>query len=460
MRKRKPEELKVSGIEWIGKIPNNWGLKKLKFVSIPQTSNVDKKSKKNQIAVELCNYTDVYYNEFIKNDIEFMKATATNDQIEKFKLEVCDVIITKDSESPDDIAVPALVKESKQNLICGYHLAQIKPNTNKIIGEYLFRLFQSDLYSEEFGNRANGITRYGLGTYELKNIDVVLPPKPEQRAIATFLDRKTQAIDRLIEKKQQLIEKLKEKRQALITQAVTKGLNPGAPMKDSGIEWLGEIPEHWEVKKLKHISNPRTSNVDKKSKDDQVAVELCNYTDVYYNEFISNDIEFMKATATNDQIEKFQLELGDVIITKDSESPDDIAVPALVKETKDNLICGYHLAQIRPKAYHIKGEYLFRLFQSNLYREEFGNRSSGITRYGLGTNDLKNVEIILPPVSEQIEITNHINNFCNKTANIIEREEKLNLKLKEYRQSLISAAVTGKIDVRDEVKETVIQEAL
>lgn len=110
--------------------------------------------------------------------------------------------------------------------------------------------------------------------------------------------------------------------------------------KDSGIEWIGEIPEGWEVKKLKYIGAARPSNIDKKNKNNEESVFLCNYVDVYNNEFISSDLTFMKATATEEQIQKFILEKGDVIATKDSEMPDDIANPALVIENFDNVVCG------------------------------------------------------------------------------------------------------------------------
>ncbi len=118
--------------------------------------------------------------------------------------------------------------------------------------------------------------------------------------------------------------------------------------KSSGIDWIGDIPEHWEAKKLKFVATVQSSNVDKKSFPDETSVSLCNYVDVYKNDFINDSISFMEATATEREIEKFILNEGDVLITKDSETPDDIANPALVKKDFENVICGYHLAQIKP----------------------------------------------------------------------------------------------------------------
>jgi len=142
----------------------------------------------------------------------------------------------------------------------------------------------------------------GLSREDAYFYDVPICSFEEQLSIAAFLDRETARIDALIEKKKKLIELLKEKRTALITRAVTKGLNQEVKMKPSGIEWLGEIPEHWEVKRLKGLSQIITSNVDKKSYDDEIQVLLCNYTDVYNNEIIDINSDFMIATANREEI--------------------------------------------------------------------------------------------------------------------------------------------------------------
>jgi type I restriction enzyme, S subunit len=124
--------------------------------------------------------------------------------------------------------------------------------------------------------------------------------------------------------------------------------NPYPKYKDSGVEWLGQIPEHWEVRRLKTIASIELSNVDKKSIEGQIPVKLCNYLDVYNNEKILQNIPFMKATATEEQVKRLSLKQGDVLVTKDSESWTDIAVPSIVAEPLRGVLCGYHLAMIRP----------------------------------------------------------------------------------------------------------------
>jgi len=141
--------------------------------------------------------------------------------------------------------------------------------------------------------------------------------------------------------------------------------------KDSGVEWLGEVPKQWELKRLKELAKIQNSNVDKKSHENEISVRLCNYVDVYKNEFINSSLDFMQATADESEIKRFTITKRNVLITKDSETCDDIAVPVLATQTLEGVVCGYHLAQIRTKEKMLLGSYLFRLFQSKSYGFRF-----------------------------------------------------------------------------------------
>lgn len=235
-------------------LPSHWKLRRLKFIATVQLSNVDKKTVEGEEAVRLCNYVDVYKNDFISPDMDFMEATASERQIRDFRLRAGDVLITKDSEAWNDIAVPALVASDLDGVLCGYHLAHIRPKPEVMSGGFLFRAFAAEGIADQFRVAANGITRFGIGKDEITGALFPVPPLAEQHAIADFLDRRTAQIDGVIAKKQRMIDLLHEKRQALISEAVTKGLDPDVPTKDSGIEWLGRVPKHWEVKKLKHLT--------------------------------------------------------------------------------------------------------------------------------------------------------------------------------------------------------------
>jgi type I restriction enzyme S subunit len=150
--------------------------------------------------------------------------------------------------------------------------------------------------------------------------------------------------------------------------------------KPSGINWLRSVPEHWDVKRLKMSANYWVSNVNKVPSEEELPVRLCNYTDVYYNDHIKPDMGLMETTATADEIRRFGLQVGDVLITKDSEEWNDIAVLALVVETSHDLVCGYHLAIIRPDKSKLDSHFLLRVLQSTAVNQQFQIASEGVTR--------------------------------------------------------------------------------
>jgi len=215
------------------------------------------------------------------------------------------------------------------------------------------------------------------------------------------------------------------------------------------VEWLGEVPEHWEVKRLKHIADVRLSNVDKHTVEGQKVVRLCNYLDVYNNRHITSKIDFMSATASDEQITRLSVRKDDVIITKDSEDPSDIGIPALVAEDIFGLVCGYHLAILRPTT--SKGEYLHYLLQSIFVRSAFEIEATGMTRYALGKYSIENLTFALPHQSEQTSIVSFLDRETSRIDTLISEAKKFIELLQEYRSSLITAVVTGKIDVREVV---------
>ena len=204
---------------------------------------------------------------------------------------------------------------------------------------------------------------------------------------------------------------------------MTAGLQPYPAMKDSGVEWLGEVPAHWGVTRLGNAAAMRVSNVDKHTKDDECAIRLCNYTDVYNNDRIRAGMTFMSATATTDEIERFRLRTGDVLITKDSEAWNDIGVPALVESTEDDIVSGYHLALLRPNAERVDGGYLFYVLLSQSVAEQFHVQTNGVTRYGLTQNVIKTVRLPLAPLPEQAAIVRFLDYIDRRIQRYIRAKE-------------------------------------
>ncbi len=228
--------------------------------------------------------------------------------------------------------------------------------------------------------------------------------------------------------KSHLLGLLAEKRRAVITHTVTCGLNSDVSLRNSGLERLEKIPSHWKILPIKYLANLELSNVDKLSVEGQQEVSLCNYVDVYKNERITSKIEFMRATATDEQIKRLSLKKSDVLLTKDSETPDDIGVPAFVPEKLENVVCGYHLALLRPNPKLILGEFLFRAIEAETTKSYYFSEAVGMTRYGLDKSAIANTPIPYPSIEEQSKIVK----FINKQLSIIDKLVNSIAENKEY----------------------------
>src|SRR6266852_1517545 len=212
-------------LDWQGHLPSSWAVIPLKAAARCFVSNVDKISSEDELPVRLCNYTDVYNNEFITPQLELMPSTATPGEIARFRLQENDVVITKDSESWDDIAVPALVIKASEDLVCGYHLAIIRPDPKRLLGRFLFRCLQSRSLRLPLELASTGVTRFGLPKQEIGKLKLPIPPLELQQNIVAYLDVETTQIDSLVSEKQQMLFLLQEKRAVVEAQTVILGIN-------------------------------------------------------------------------------------------------------------------------------------------------------------------------------------------------------------------------------------------
>ena len=446
MKRRVYPEHTPTRLESLDGVPKHWSIRKLKHVASVQFSSVDKNTAEGEQPVRLCNYIDVYHNEYISPELEFMEATASPNEIEAFGLKKGDVLVTKDSESWDDIAVPAYVRSDLRGVICGYHLAQVHPDPERVDGEYLFRAFRACAINHQFRIAATGITRYGLGKYWLDNALFPVPPLKEQRVIASFLDRETAKIDALVAKKERLIELLQEKRAAVISQAVTKGLDPDVPMKDSGIEWLGKIPAHWEVKRLKYVTSMNRETLPEETNPDYEMryVDIGNVNSV--GQIVDTE-EIRFETAPSRARRKVQK--GDTII---STVRTYLKAIAYIEEQSGNLIVSTGFAVLSP-AQEVLSKFLWRFVQSTQFVGAVVANSEGVGYPAITPSRLGCLLICIPPVKQQEIIADYLDRESAKIDAFIAKVREGIEKLKEYRTALISAAVTGKIDVRGEISD-------
>jgi len=435
---------KDSAIEWLGEIPAKWEVKRLKTIALIHLSNVDKKTEEGEEPIQLCNYIDVYYHEKITNDLEFMSATATANQIRKFSLRKNDVLITKDSESWTDIAVSSVIIEDLPGVICGYHLAHIRPS-DVCFGPFLSYAFNAIGPRDQFQIAANGITRFGLGGNAISSGLFMMPSIGEQRSIAAFLDRETARIDALVEKNERLIELLQEKRITLISHAVTKGLDPDAPMKDSRVEWLGEIPAHWEVTQLKRSASIRygLGEPPKLLNDGLPFIRATDISSGRISNFEMQYIDPKDVPWSRNPI----LRTGDIVIVRSGAYTGDSAI---IPKEYDGAIIGYDMV-IRPRR-GLNSNFLgWALLSKYMLNAQIELERMRAAQPHLNAEELGIIILLLPPMLEQQTIVKFLDSETMRIDALVAKVKDVILRLKEYRSALISAAVTGKIDVRGEI---------
>ena len=451
MRLRYPRYVD-SEVESIGVIPSHWGTRRLKTLADYRTSSVDKKSAADETAVRLCNYTDVYYRERIfAGDDSFMTATASAHEIEQFGLRIGDVLITKDSEDWTDIAVPALVQETADDLVCGYHLGIVRPGSRLEPG-YLLRALQSKNVNVQLQTAATGVTRYGVTQGAVGRAVIPAPPLEEQAQIGAFLDSETVRIDRLISMQQSLIKRLDEYRTALITRVLTKGLPPEAAvvagldpaphLKDSGVEWLGEVPQHWDIAVLKRIASIN----DDALSDDEEPTRPLDYVDissVRHGEGIVQQVAMVFEDAPSRA--RRLVQDGDTII---STVRTYLRAIAHVVSPPPSMVVSTGFAVVRPQS--VEPRFAYWAMSEAGFVSEIVARSVGVSYPAINAPQIGLLALAVPPKVEQRAIAEYLDEQSALVDDLRAKAELSIERLSEYRSAVISAAVTGKIDLRDE----------
>lgn len=435
-----------SGVASLRDIPEGWDVRPLKRLARAELSNVDKLTVEGQAQVRLCNYVDVYKNERIVQTLPFMEASASNDQIDRLTLKQGDVLITKDSETPDDIGIPALVSEDMAGVVCGYHLALLRPDRKYAVGEFIHRALQSANVKAEFSCSALGLTRYGLSKYDIESLKLPVPPLAEQAQIAATLEREVARIDALIAKKTEFIELLGRKRQALIAHAVTKGLDLKAKMRDSGVEWIGEIPQHWTTPALKFVvSTPVTDG------PHETPVFVDDGVPFVSAEAVSTgliDFRKIRGFISHEDHRRFSKKycprVGDIFMVKSGATT---GVTAIV-ETETEFNIWSPLAAVRCGPGALPRFMLYFMRSTNFLAAVAMNWSYG-TQQNIGMGVIENLRVALPPTEEQQDIAATLDRKTSR-LDALEAKTRHSIELlKQRRSALITAAVTGQIDLRE-----------
>ncbi len=424
------DDYRDSGIDWIGSVPREWRpARMIDHIQLVNGYPFDSKLFSRDSGIPLVRIRD------IRSDAT--EAFWTGDIVAEAAIDDGDVLVGMDG----DFNVgwwrggPAQLNQRVCCLRARSSLAQ----------RYLYYLIPAPLRA--INDVTYSTTVKHLSSFDVLKIRFAIPPIDEQRAIAAFLDRETARIDELIAKKQRLLELLAEKRTALISHAVTKGLNHDVPMKDSGVEWLGQVPEHWEVHHLRRVVDRFVDYRGRTPTKTDTGVPLITAGAVRDGTIDhSRAPEYMAEEDYHAWMCRGWPELGDVIIT--TEAP--LAEVALIEDVDIALAQRVILFKVNPS--RVRPEWLRYYYLSESGRSELLSRASGSTASGIRADRLRMSLVLIPPLEEQQAILEQVDSRVRSAAAPLVAIRSAIDRLHEYRSALISAAVTGKIDVRNEVE--------
>ena len=339
------------------------------------------------------------------------------------------------------MAFQPLVKEAANDLLSGYHLALLRPYKG-VIGAYLARVLQSNAVAYQFHVRAKGVTRYGLTQTSIQTVQIPLPPLSEQKAIVRYLDHADSRIQRYISAKERLIELLTEQKQAIINQVVTRGLDPNVPLKPSGIEWLGDVPAHWNLVRNGRLFAQRNET----GFPDLPILEVSLRTGVDVRNFGTSDRkQIMSVRSSYKRAAK-----GDLTYNMMRMWQGAVGVAPV-----DGLVSpAYVIAKPLPGTV---ARFFSALFRTRAYMAEVDKHSRGIVkdRNRLYWEDFKQMTTPCPPPEEQVAIVEYLGRATSDIDDAISRARRQTELMQEYRTRLIADVVTGKLDVRGAVADEV-----
>ncbi|NLR20669.1 restriction endonuclease subunit S [Pseudoalteromonas maricaloris] len=429
---QKYESYKDSGVDWLGDIPSEW--------NVTPGFNAYAENKRNNKGMKEERVLSLSYGKIIVKPKEKLVGLVP-ESFETYQVvEPGDLIIRCMDLQNDKTSLRTGLSENHGIITSAYLNLKINERfDSKFLYYYLHSLDTTKvLYKFGTGLRQN------LSFQDFYRLPVIDIPKNLQTAIANFLDKKTAQIDEAIAIKEKQIELLKERKQIIIQQAVTQGLNPNTPMKDSGLDWVGQIPEHWEIEKLFGLcrfvrGNSAFAKDELLSNGKYVALQ---YGKTYKVDEINNSFEFY----VNDEFYKESqvVNFGDIILISTSETIEDLGHSAIYNRNNVGLLGGEQLL-IKPNNDLLDPYYIY--YSTKLFSKELRKYATGIKVFRFNINDLKTIYTVVPPKEEQVKIATYIKDSLDQVDRVINLQHQQIEKLKEYKTTLINSAVTGKIKV-------------
>lgn len=436
-------EYQDSGVEWIGEIPKNWTVKRLKYLSKIfgrigfRGYNVSDLVGEGEGALTLGGKHISKNNELDLSNPEYLSWEKYYESPE-IMVQKGDIIITQRGTLGKSILIdkeigPATINPSMLLL-----------KKIELFNRYLYYFLISD-YSKRSVELSTAQTAVPMISQEqVGNFLILNPSINEQKQIVSFLDKKTSEIDKTIGKDAQLIELLKEKRTALINHVVTKGIDPDAKMKDSGVEWIGEIPEGWEIRKFSHISDEivvgYVGSIEKYYTD-ETGIPLLKTGNVGYGKINTDNLSYV-TPEFHLKNKKSQLKPGDIVIARHGESGRcSVVPPSIIEANCLNIV-------VLKKGKDMLGNFYAYLLNSHIIQEHLQSIQGGAVQGVVNTEDIAYLKVFYPPLEEQNKIVSYIDDEITKMDNTVQKiKNKIEL-MEEYKKSLIHHVITGKVDVR------------
>ena len=434
-----------SGVDWLGEIPEEWEATKLKYhTSIYNGNSISDNQKSNyenqdeSISMPYISTKDLDAKYFTVEYNNGLGIPSQNKSLFKVAKASSTLVCIEGGSAGKKLAY-------LKNDVCFVNKLACVESLKTLDSKYTNYFIHSSLFKYSFELATTGLIP-GVSISELKDILSLYPPLQEQKAIANYLDSATAKIDTLIEKQTKLIELLKEKRQAVISTAVTRGLDNTVAMKDSGVGWLGEIPEHWISTKVKNmLSTPITDGPHETPEFLDEGVPFISAEAISQGYINFNKVRgHITQEANKKYSQKYTPKIHDVYMIKSGATT---GVTAMVEDRIDFNIWS-PLAVFRSTS-RLNPYYLLNFLRSSNFQKAVELYWSYGTQQNIGMNVLENLYITIPPIQEQEKIADYLNDKTSKIDNLISKSIKAIDLLKEKRTSLVSSAVTGKIDVRE-----------
>jgi type I restriction enzyme S subunit len=448
---RRYPKYKDSGVEWIGEIPDGWDKKRIRNIGVMygglsgKSGDDFRRDEDDSTNKPFIPFTNICNNTYInKNELKLVSINENDNQNRVLKH---DLFFMMTSENQEDVGKTSVLKDDLGEVYLNTFCKGFRITDSDVDPLFLNYLLNGKVYRELLSIEGNGYTRINLRQDRVNEFIVLLPPLQEQQQIVTYLDQKTTLIDQIISNSEKKIELLKEQRTSTINHIVTKGLNPKVRMKDTGVEWIGEIPEGWGVSPLKFLGNFQ-NGISKGGEFFGTGFPFMNYGDVYKfdetPEFVDGKVE-----SNSEERERYSVLRGDVFFTRTSESKDDIGVSSVCLKSIENCVFSGFVIRFRFFQETLIPNFSKYLFQSHWKKVFIESKMNIVTRSSLSQQVLGMVPIIIPTILEQNHIVTYLDQKTEEIDDLISSENKRIELLKDYRQSMISEVVTGKIKVTE-----------